>query len=138
MKDLKNEVINLRDKIKEMMFAKDGELGKQAEGRMENAAIPENNRNKSRENETDSSEIKSGSINDRLGADMIDKKFDFNTGLENLIKAIQIKESCEENHIQIKKAVKKINLSRTKAEIISEKKQRLKKVNGIGKVNGTL
>ena len=64
---------------------------------MKNAAIPENNRNKSKENETDSSEIKSESINDRLGADMIDKKFNSNIGLESQIKAIQIKESCEEN-----------------------------------------
>ena len=97
MKNLKNEVINLKDEIKEMMSAKDGELGKQAEGRMKNAAIPENNRNKSRENETDSSEIKSESINDVLGADMIDKKFNSNIGLESQIKAIQIKEICEAN-----------------------------------------
>ena len=65
---------------------------------MKKAFILENNRNKSRENETVSSEIKSESINNGGSrAKMIDKKNISNIGLEGQIKAIQIKENCEEN-----------------------------------------
>ena len=59
--------------------------------------MPENNRNNSRDNKTDSIEIKSESINDRLGADMIDNTFNSNNELEDQIKDIQIKENCEES-----------------------------------------
>ena len=38
----------------------------------------------------------------------------------------------------LKKSVKKINISRTISERIAERMQRLKKMDGIGKVNGTL
>ena len=58
MKNLKCEVINLKDEIMNMKAAKDRELGKQVDGRMKNESMPDNNRNKSRENETDRSEIK--------------------------------------------------------------------------------
>ena len=53
MKKLKSEVINVKDEIMKMKAAKDRELGKQVEGRMKNAPIPDNNRNKSREKEAD-------------------------------------------------------------------------------------
>ena len=56
------------------------------------APMPENNRNTSMENETASSGIKSESINDGLGAEMIDKNFSSYIGLESQIKAIQIQE----------------------------------------------
>ena len=58
MKNLKCEVINLKDEIMNMKAAKDRDLGKQVDGRMKNESMPDNNRNKSRENETDRSEIK--------------------------------------------------------------------------------
>ena len=51
MKNLKSEVINLKDEIMKLKAAEDRELGKQLEGRMKNAPIPNNNRNKSREND---------------------------------------------------------------------------------------
>ena len=88
MNNLKNEVISLKDEIVKMKTAKDRELGKQAEGRMKNASKPEKDRNKSRENQTDSSEIKSESINDILRVDIINKKFDSYIGLGSQIKAI--------------------------------------------------
>ena len=52
MKNLKSEVINLEDEIMKVKAAKARELGKQVEGRMKNAQMPDNNRIKSRENET--------------------------------------------------------------------------------------
>ena len=83
--------------------------------------------NKSRENVTDRREIKIESINVGLGAEIMDKKLNSYIELESQIKVIQIK-----------KIVKKINLSRTKLEKISEKKQRLKKTYRKGKANGTV
>ena len=95
MKNLNSEVINLKDM--KMKAAKDRELGKQVEGRMKNAPMPDKNRSKSRENETDRSEIKIESMKGGLGAEMMDKKLNSYIGLESQIKAIQIKENCEEN-----------------------------------------
>ena len=94
---------------------------------MKNASMLYKNRNKSRENETDRSKIKIESINVGLGAELMDKKLNSYIELESQIKAIQIK-----------KNVKKINLSRTKSEKISEKKQRLMKTYRKGKANGTV
>ena len=97
MKNLKSEVINLKDEIMKMKAAKDKELGKQVEGRMKNA---DKNRSKSRENGTDRSEIKIESMKGGLGAEMMEKKLNSYIGLESQIqevKAIQIKENCEEN-----------------------------------------
>ena len=74
MKNLKSEVISLKDEIMKMKAAKDRELGKQVEGRMKNAPMPDNNKNKSRENEADGSEIKIESIYGGLGAEMIRKE----------------------------------------------------------------
>ena len=110
MKNLKSEVINLKGEIMKMKAAKDRELGKQVEGRMKNAPMPDNNRNKSRENETDRSEIKIKSINGRLGAEMMDNKLNSYIGLESQIKAIQFKENCKENQskeIQVRKDIRK-------------------------------
>ena len=97
MKNLKSEVINLKDEIMKMKAAKDRELGKQVEGRMKNAPMPDKNRSKSREIGTDRSEIKIESMKGGLGAEMMDKKLNSYIGLESQIKAIQIKENCEEN-----------------------------------------
>ena len=97
MKNLKSEVINLKDEIMKMKAAKDKELGKQVEGRMKNA---DKNRSKYRENGTDRSEIKIESMKGGLGAEMMEKKLNSYIGLESQIqevKAIQIKENCEEN-----------------------------------------
>ena len=97
MKNLKSEVINLKDEIMKMKAAKDKELGKQVEGRMKNA---DKNRSKSRENGTDRSEIKIESMKGGQGAEMMEKKLNSYIGLESQIqevKAIQIKENCEEN-----------------------------------------
>ena len=58
VKNLKNEVITLKDEIMKMMVAKDRELGKQVVSRMKNASMPENNGNTSREDETSNSESK--------------------------------------------------------------------------------
>ena len=44
--------------IIKMKTGKDRDLGKQVEGKMKNASMPDNIKNKSRENETDRSEIK--------------------------------------------------------------------------------
>ena len=110
MKNLKSEVINLKDEIMKMKAAKDRELGKQVEGRMKNAPMPDNNRNKSRENEADRSEIKIESMNGGLGAGMMDKKLNSYIGLESQIKAIQIKAKCEENQSkesQVRKDIRK-------------------------------
>ena len=73
MKNLKSEVISLKDEIMKMKAAKDKELGKQVEGRMKNA---DKNRSKSRENGTDRSEIKIESMKGGLGAEMMEKKLD--------------------------------------------------------------
>ena len=129
MKNLKSEVISLKDEIIKMKAAKDRELGKQVEGRVKNAPMPDNIRNKSRENETDRSEIKIESKNGRLGAEMMNKKLIFYIGIKSEIKAIQIKENCEENQSKKSQARKDI---RKEAGVI------LKKKDGIGKVNGTL
>ena len=99
MRKLKNE-----DEIMKMKAAKGIELGKQVEGKMKNASLPENNRNKSRQDETDRSENKMESIIDRLRAEMIDTKLSSYNGLERQIKAIPIK------------AVKRTNHNRTKSE----------------------
>ena len=113
MKNLKSEVINLKDEIIKMKAVKDRELGKQVEGRMKNVTqcpMPDNNRNKSRGNETDRTEIKIKSMNGRLGAEMMDKKLNSYIGLENEIKAIQIKENSEENQSkesQVRKDIRK-------------------------------
>ena len=110
MKNLKSEVINLKDEIMKAKAAKDRELGKQVEGRMKNAQMPDNNRNKSRENETDRSEIKIKSVNGRLEAGMMDKKLNSYFGFISQIKAIQIKENCEENQSkesQVRKDIRK-------------------------------
>ena len=64
---------------------------------MKNASMSYKNRNKSRENETDRNEIKIESINVGLEAEMMDKKLNSYIELESQIKAIQIKENCEEN-----------------------------------------
>ena len=127
IKNLKSEVINLKDEIMKMKAGKDRELGKQVEGRMKNASMPDNNRNNSRENETDSSEIKSETINGGLGAEIKNKTLNSYIGLESQINAIQIKENCKENQSnqnQIRKDIKK--------------KQRLKKADGKGKAYGHL
>ena len=107
MKNLKSEVINLKDEIMKMKAAKDRELGKQVDGRMNNAPMPDKNRSKSRENGTDRSEIKIESMKGGLRAEMMDKKLnsyiglvDSYIGLESQIKAIQIKENCEENQFK--------------------------------------
>ena len=124
MKNLKNEVINLKDEKIDIMAAKDKQLGTQEEWKMKNASKPDNNRNNSRENETDSSEIKSESINGRLRAEIKDKTFNSYIGLESQIKAI----NCEENQSkqnQIRKYIRK------EAEI-------KKKVDGKRKANGHL
>ena len=97
IKNLKSEVINLKDEIMKMKAAKDRELGKQVEGRMKNAPMPDKNRSKSRENGTDRSEIKIESMKGGLGAEMMDKKLNSYIGLESQIKAIQITENCEKN-----------------------------------------
>ena len=104
MKNLKSEVIKLKDEIMKMKAAKDRELGKQVEGRMNNAPMPDKNRSKSRENGTDRSEIKIESMKGGMRAEMMDKKLNSYIGLvnsyiglESQIKAIQIKENCEEN-----------------------------------------
>ena len=78
-----------------MKAAKDRELEKQTEGKMKNASMPENNRNKSRVIETDRSKIKIDWI--RQGAEMVDKKFNLYKGLENQIKAIQIQDNREKS-----------------------------------------
>ena len=97
MKNLKSEVKHLKDEIMKMKAGKDRELGKQVECRMRNESMPDNNRNKSRENENDRSEIKIESIYGGLGTEMMDKKLNSNIGFESEIKAIQIKENCEAN-----------------------------------------
>ena len=110
MKNLKSEVINLKDEIMNMKAGKDRELGKQVEGRMKNAYMLDNKRNKSRKNETDRSEIKIESINGGLGTEMMDKKLNSNIGLEKEIKTIQIKENSEENQSkesQVRKDIRK-------------------------------
>ena len=110
MKNLKSEVIHLKDEIMKMKAGKDRELGKQVECRMRNESMPDNNRNKSRENENDRSEIKIESIYGGLGTEMMDKKLNSNIGLESKIKAIQIKEICEENQSkesQVRKDIRK-------------------------------
>ena len=110
MKNLKYEVIKLKDEIMKMKAAKDRELGKQVDGRMKNESMPDNNRNISRENETNRSEIEIESINCGLGAEMMDKKLNSYIGLESLIKAIQIKGNCEENQSkesQVRKDIRK-------------------------------
>ena len=110
MKNLKSEVINLKDEIMKMKAVKDRELEKQVEGRMKNAPMSNNNRNKSRENETDRSEIKIKLMNGGQGAEMMDKKLNSYIGLESKIKAIQIKENCEENQSkesQVRKDIRK-------------------------------
>ena len=109
-KNLKSEVIHLKDEIMKMKAGKDRELGKQVECRMRNESMPDNNRNKSRENENDRSEIKIESIYGGLGTEMMDKKLNSNIGLESEIKAIQIKENCEENQSkesQVRKDIRK-------------------------------
>ena len=58
---------------------------------------------------------------------MIDKTFDSYIGSH--IKAIQIRENCEENQ--------SINLNRTKSDRMSEKAE-IKETDGIWKVNETL
>ena len=110
MKKLKSEVINVKDEKMKMKAAKTRELGKQVEGRMKNAPMPDNNRNKSRENEADRSENKIDSIYGGMGAETMDKKLNSYTGLENQIKAIQIKENSEENQSresQVRKDIRK-------------------------------
>ena len=110
MKNLKSEVIHLKDEIMKMKAGKDRELGKQVECRMRNESMPANNRNKSRENENDRSEIKIESIYGGLGTEMMDKKLNSNIGIESKIKAIQIKENCEENQSkesQVRKDIRK-------------------------------
>ena len=95
MKNLKNEVINSKDGKMKAAFYR--ELEKQAEGRMKNASLSKNNKNKSRENETDSSEIKIESINGGLGAGMIDKKFNSYIGLESQKIQYGLKKTGKEN-----------------------------------------
>ena len=56
-KNLKSAVINLKDNIMKMKAGKDRDLGKQVEGKMENAFVPDNNRNKSIDNGTEGSEL---------------------------------------------------------------------------------
>ena len=110
MKNLKSEVINLKDEIMKMKAGMDRELGKQVEGKLNNAPMPDNNRNKSSENETDRSEIKIESIYGGLGAEMMDKKLNSYIGLESQIKAIKIKENSEENQSkesQVRKDIRK-------------------------------
>ena len=63
IKNLKNEVINVKDEMMKMKAVKKRELGKQLEDRMKNASMPDNNRKKSREKESGSNEIKVESIN---------------------------------------------------------------------------
>ena len=117
MKNFKNEMISIKYEI--MKAAKDRELGTQADD-----IYARYNRNKARETETDSSEIRNESINGRLGAEMKDdKKLNSCIVLENQIKANQIKENSEANQSkqnQIRKDIRK--------------KQRLKKIEGKGKV----
>ena len=88
-----------------MKAAKDRELEKQVEGRMKNAPIPDNNRNKSRKNDADRSEIKIESIYGGLGAEMMDKKLNSYIGLESQIKAIQIKEN-QSKESQVRKDIR--------------------------------
>ena len=110
MKNLKSEVIHLKDEIMKMKAGKDRELGKQVECRMRNESMPDNNRNKSRENENDRSEIKIESIYGGLGTEMMDKKLNSNIGLESEIKAIQNEENSEENQSkesQVRKDIRK-------------------------------
>ena len=110
MKNLKSEVISLKDEIMKMKAAKDGELGKQVEGRMRNSPMPDNNRNKSRENEADRSEIKLESMNGKLEAEMMDKKLNSYMELESHITAIQIKENCKEKQSKeslVRKSIRK-------------------------------
>ena len=56
-----------------MKTGKDRDLGKQVEGKMKNASMPDNIKNKSRENETDRSEIKIEWLYGGLRAEMMDK-----------------------------------------------------------------
>ena len=110
MNNLKSEVINLKDEIMKMKAGMDRELGKQVEGKLKNAPMPDNNRNKSRENETGRSEIKIESIYGGLGAEMMDKKLNSYIGLESQIKATKIKENSEENQSkesQVRKDIRK-------------------------------
>ena len=46
IKNLKNEVINVKDEMMKMKAVKKRELGKQLEDRMKNASMPDNNRKK--------------------------------------------------------------------------------------------
>ena len=94
---------------------------------MKNAPMPDNNRNKCRENGTERSEIKIESIYGGLGAEMMDKKLNSYIGFESHTKAIKIKENSEENQYKESQIRKDIS-----------KKQGLKKMDGIGNVNGTL
>ena len=101
VKNSKNEVITLKDEIMNTMAAKDRELGKQVAGKIKNTSMPENNGNKSGEDEASSSEIKNESINGVLRTEMIDMKFN---------SYIQIKENCEEHtykHHKIRKDIRK-------------------------------
>ena len=63
---------------------------------MKNASMPKYNRDKTRNNKTDSSEIQIQSINGVLGAEIKDKKCYSHIGLESQIKAFQIKENRKE------------------------------------------
>ena len=76
--------------------------------------MPKNNRDKSRKNETDSSEIQIQSIYGVLGAEITDKKCYSYIGLKSQIKAFQIKENWKENQSEQNQNIKDV---RKEAEI---------------------
>ena len=72
IKNLTNEGINLKDEIMKTMAANEKELGKQVGSRMNNAYIPDNNRNNQMRRRLTEVTLKFiESINGRQGAEMI-------------------------------------------------------------------
>ena len=79
-KNLKSAMINLKDNIMNMKAGKDRELGKQVKGRVENASMPDNNRNKS---EAPFLDLNLSITNGIVSSKIYDKRDDFNFEIVN-------------------------------------------------------